>query len=298
MFEGVVGGVPSWQRSATLICDMKTTLTALALATALPLAAQTRPAVVHHTTTPVHHATGSCAAPAPLLSPKIPALPAAAPKCPSVAYQLTYIDTHLGTGELAAPRKWYTVHYTGYLIDGTKFDSSVDRGEPITFPYGAHRVITGWDTGFDGMRVGGKRRLFVPYQLAYGDAGRPPTIPEKSMLIFDVELISQSDQPPAPKTPPAPPAGTPPANGAKPATPPAGTPPASGATPPASGATPPASTAPAGTPPPAAAAPAATTPAAKPANAPAAPGSAPATTPAPSPAGAPTAVPPPPKPSF
>jgi peptidylprolyl isomerase len=151
----------------------------------------------------------------PAISAKIPALPATAPKCPTVGYELTWIDTKIGTGELAAPKKWYTVHYTGYLLDGTKFDSSVDRNEPITFPYGAHRVITGWDTGFEGMHVGGKRRLFVPYQLAYGEAGRPPVIPEKAELVFDVELISQSDTPPAPKTPPAPPAG------AKPATPPA-----------------------------------------------------------------------------
>jgi peptidylprolyl isomerase len=123
------------------------------------------------------------------------------------------VDTKIGTGELAQPRKWYTVHYTGYLTDGTKFDSSVDRGEPITFPYGAHRVIPGWDTGFEGMHVGGKRRLFIPYELAYGESGRPPVIPPKAELIFDVELISQSDTPPEPKTPPATPAnpsGTPP----------------------------------------------------------------------------------------
>ena len=84
---------------------------------------------------------------------------------------------------------YYTVNYTGYLVDGTKFDSSEGK-EPITFPYGAHRVIQGWDTGFEGMHVGGKRRLFVPYQLAYGEAGRPPVIPAKAELVFDVELVS------------------------------------------------------------------------------------------------------------
>jgi peptidylprolyl isomerase len=84
------------------------------------------------------------------------------------------------------------------LPDGTKFDSSYDHPDhqPIAFPYGAHRVIPGWDTGFEGMHVGGKRRLFVPYQLAYGEMGRLPVIPPKSELIFDVELISQSDMPP------------------------------------------------------------------------------------------------------
>jgi peptidylprolyl isomerase len=163
------------------------------------------------------------------MSAKIPALPATAPKCPAVGYQLSWIDTQIGTGELAAPKKWYTVHYTGYLPDGTKFDSSVDRNDPISFPYGAHRVITGWDTGFEGMRTGGKRRLFVPYQLAYGEAGRPPVIPEKSMLIFDVEFISQSDTQPVPKAAPAapqpaaPPAGAVSAPAAKPATAPSST---------------------------------------------------------------------------
>ncbi len=112
---------------------------------------------------------------------------------PQTLFALRYIDTLIGTGPLAVPRKWYTVHYTGWLEDGTTFDSSVDRGEPITFPYGARQVIAGWDTGFEGMRVGGKRRLFIPYQLAYGEAGRPPVIPAKAMLIFDVELIGMSD---------------------------------------------------------------------------------------------------------
>jgi peptidylprolyl isomerase len=151
---------------------------------------------------------------------------------------LTYIDTDLGTGELAAPKKWYTVHYTGYLADGTVFDSSIGK-EPITFPYGAHRVITGWDTGFDGMRVGGKRRLFIPYQLAYGTAGKPPVIPEKAMLIFDVQLVSQSDTPPTPKTPPVPPAA-PKATTTAPAPPSGGT----TATPPAAILPPPATPAP------------------------------------------------------
>jgi peptidylprolyl isomerase len=135
----------------------------------------------------------------------------------STSFSLNYIDTQVGTGELAAPHKWYTVHYTGYLLDGTKFDSSVDRGEPISIAYGQHQVIPGWDTGFDGMRVGGKRRLFIPYQLAYGNNGKPP-IPPKAELVFDVELVSQSDEKPAPKAPAAPaadaaqPASTPPAS--------------------------------------------------------------------------------------
>ena len=144
---------------------------------------------------------------------------------PKTLYALRYVDTVIGTGDVAVPRKWYTVHYTGYLTDGTKFDSSVDRGQPFTFPYGAHRVIAGWDTGFEGMRVGGKRRLIVPYELAYGEAANEK-IPAKSTLIFDVELLGMSDTPPAAPAaaPSAPPAGaappvrpaTPPANGAAP----------------------------------------------------------------------------------
>ena len=126
-------------------------------------------------------------------------MPAAAgPSAP--LYTLRYIDLKLGTGALARTSSrgaivFYTVHYTGWLTDGTKFDSSVDRNEPFVFPVGAKRVITAWDTGFEGMRVGGKRRLIVPYQLAYGVAGSPPVIPEKATLIFDVELLGQGDTP-------------------------------------------------------------------------------------------------------
>jgi len=125
---------------------------------------------------------------------------------PKNLYALRYIDTQIGTGPLAELRKFYTVHYTGWLTDGTKFDSSHDHpgAEPIVFPYGGRRVIPGWDTGFEGMHVGGKRRLFVPYQLAYGESGRPPVIPAKADLIFDVELVAQSDTPPEPKPEPAP----------------------------------------------------------------------------------------------
>jgi peptidylprolyl isomerase len=143
------------------------------------------------------------------------------------------VDTVIGTGPLAEPRKYYTVHYTGWLTDGTKFDSSEDHpgAEPFTFAYGAHRVIPGWDTGFQGMHVGGKRRLFIPYQLAYGETGHPPVIPAKSDLIFDVELVGQSDTPPQPKPAPTPAPETKPATDpTKPATeaPPAGSaPPAS-----------------------------------------------------------------------
>jgi peptidylprolyl isomerase len=148
-------------------------------------------AVVHH-----HPATTSPVS-------KIPRVPG----IPKPLYSLKYVDIIIGKGPIAEAQKWYTVRYTGWLPNGTKFDSSYDHpgGEPISFPYGARRVILGWDTGFEGMRVGGKRRLFVPYQLAYGEPGRPPVIPAKANLVFDVELVSMSDAQPKPPAPtPAP----------------------------------------------------------------------------------------------
>ena len=113
---------------------------------------------------------------------------------PTEIASLRYVDVEQGTGASAAAGKRYTVHYTGWLKDGTKFDSSVDRKEPLDFIQGRRQVITGWDIGFEGMKVGGKRRLFIPYQLAYGEAGSGP-IPAKAELIFDVELLGVADVP-------------------------------------------------------------------------------------------------------
>ncbi|HET6170602.1 MAG TPA: FKBP-type peptidyl-prolyl cis-trans isomerase [Terracidiphilus sp.] len=154
-------------------------------------------------------------------------LPAGVPAVHSViktAFSLRYQEIKIGTGAEAEPDKLYKVHYTGWLAaDGRKFDSSYDHprppvldkdgkpvmgddgkpklGEPqpIAFPQGFGRVIPGFDQGFHGMKIGGKRRLFIPWQLAYGARGRPgpdaahPGIPPKSDLIFDVELMSVSD---------------------------------------------------------------------------------------------------------
>lgn len=94
-----------------------------------------------------------------------------------------------GTGDLAESGKTVSVHYTGTFTDGKKFDSSYDRGQPITFPLGAGRVIKGWDEGIAGMRVGEKRKLTIPPDLAYGAEGRPPMMPPNSTLLFDVELM-------------------------------------------------------------------------------------------------------------
>jgi peptidylprolyl isomerase len=256
----------------------------------MPLAAQTAPSTStapHRTTaaTATHHAAGGCVTPAPTVSPKIPTLPASAPCAKALytvtrtaetkldyasplvsaqvrealsggpaTYSLDYVETQAGTGEAVRAGRWLTVKYTGYLVDGTKFDSSNDHpgGQPISFPYGQHQVIPGWDTGFEGMHIGGKRRLFIPYELAYGEGGKGP-IPPKSELVFDVELVSQSDARPAPTGPPSVRPGAPgapgmsmrpPGTGVKPPTaPPQGAPPA-GTTPPPGTATPPAGTTP------------------------------------------------------
>ena len=125
-----------------------------------------------------------------------PAVPAVKGKVVK-QYTMRYIDTKIGTGALAESGKMFSVHYTGWLRDGTKFDSSLDHKEPIAFEQGKRRVIPGWDAGFEGMRAGGKRRLFIPYQLAYGEKGRNK-IPAKAELIFDVELVKVYQAPPAP----------------------------------------------------------------------------------------------------
>jgi len=257
---------------------MKLIVALLSVTTAASISAQTTAhPPTHRAAAPATHTATTCAK-LPEVSPKIPALPTGS-TCGNVLYtlrveppvkieyvapiegtalqdtlglssesfSLLYVDTKMGTGELAQPKKWYSIRYTGYMEDGSVFDSNADKPDqpPFSFPYGGHQVISGWDTGFAGMRVGGKRRLFIPYQLAYGANGRPPKIPPKAMLIFDLEFVGQSDtqpQPPSPPTPPAssqqaPPAGSQssPANagaptGTEPATstpPPAGTAPKS-----------------------------------------------------------------------
>ena len=94
-----------------------------------------------------------------------------------------------GSGVKAEAGKTVSVHYTGRLMDGTVFDSSVERGEPIDFPLGAGRVIKGWDEGIAELKVGGKATLVIPFHLGYGERGYPPVIPAKATLEFDVELV-------------------------------------------------------------------------------------------------------------
>ena len=102
---------------------------------------------------------------------------------------LQYEDLAVGNAAEAQAGQKVSVHYTGWLTNGTKFDSSVDRGQPFDFKLGAGMVIKGWDEGIAGMRVGGKRKLTIPPELAYGARGFPPVIPANSTLVFDVELL-------------------------------------------------------------------------------------------------------------
>lgn len=96
----------------------------------------------------------------------------------------------VGTGAEAKVGQRVRVHYTGRLTNGSKFDSSLDRGDPFGFKLGAGEVIKGWDQGVAGMKVGGKRKLTIPPELAYGDRGFPGAIPPGATLVFDVELVA------------------------------------------------------------------------------------------------------------
>lgn len=142
--------------------------------------------------------------------PPVPKLPAPVPAIQGDVkslFALRYIDVAPGAGAAAEMGKCVFAHYTGWLTDGTKFDSSRDTTNagrprtPISFPVGYRRVIVGWDLGFEGMQVGGTRRLIIPYQLAYGPRGRPPVIPARADLVFDVELMRVTDTVAAPRPP-------------------------------------------------------------------------------------------------
>ena len=199
-----------------------------------PAAATAKPAA---TSSKSATTTGKTAATAGKTVASVDKLPKGIPVVPGVkkvAFSLRYVEIKIGTGADAVPNKLYKVNYTGWLgnngrdDDGKKFDSSFDHlapvtdkdgkpvldadgkpklgdPQPISFPQGFGRVIPGWDQGFGGMKIGGKRRLFIPWQLAYGAAGRVgpdpahPVIPPKADLIFDVELVDVSEMP----TPPA-----------------------------------------------------------------------------------------------
>jgi peptidylprolyl isomerase len=286
---------------------MRHSVLILLLAASAVASAQTPAKPAAPATTAVHHpAAVSTAAKLP---PGVPPVKGIVKS----AFTLRYEDIKIGTGADAAPNQMYKVLYTGWLgsngrpDDGHKFDSSADHPgpplkdkdgkpvlgddgkpkmsepQPMAFPQGMGRLIPGFDQGFTGMKIGGKRRLFIPWQLAYGAKGRPgpdaahPGIPPKSDLIFDVELVDVSDLPTPPTRPgmggmpgghPMPPGAIPhpstPGTPGAPATP--GSTPAPGAAPaPAAGAAPGSAPAPTTAPAaPATAAPPTTTPATPP----------------------------------
>lgn len=108
----------------------------------------------------------------------------------TTASGLKYEDMKLGDGDVATAGKTVSVHYTGWLTDGKKFDSSKDRGKPFEFPLGGGRVIKGWDEGVQGMKVGGVRKLTIPSSLGYGSRGAGNVIPPDATLVFEVELLA------------------------------------------------------------------------------------------------------------
>jgi FKBP-type peptidyl-prolyl cis-trans isomerase FkpA len=108
---------------------------------------------------------------------------------PTTPSGLIIEDVTVGEGTVAAAGQKVTVHYTGWLTNGTKFDSSKDRNDPFDFPLGGGRVIKGWDEGVQGMKVGGKRKLTIPPALGYGARGAGGAIPPNATLVFEVELL-------------------------------------------------------------------------------------------------------------
>jgi len=117
------------------------------------------------------------------------ALPAFLTVSAAAQEELQIRDLEKGSGETADVGETVVVHYTGWLMDGTKFDSSVDRGTPFSFTLGERRVIPGWEKGVEGMQVGGKRELIIPPDLAYGSKGAGGVIPPDATLKFEIELL-------------------------------------------------------------------------------------------------------------
>ena len=126
--------------------------------------------------------------PAPAAKPSGPT-PTTAKQTKTTPTGLQYVDLKVGTGPSPQKGQAVTVHYTGWLTDGKKFDSSLDRGQPFRFVIGKGQVIAGWDEGITTMKVGGKRKLTIPAKLAYGERGFAALIPPNATLVFEVELL-------------------------------------------------------------------------------------------------------------
>ena len=183
---------PSARRSASWLgATLATIGLLLTAACASPAASPTTaPTVKSGATAPAAQAPASPAAKAPS-APSPGASPAGASGATATktASGLLIEDVVVGTGPSPAPGQTAVVHYTGWLPDGTKFDSSLDRGQPFQFPVGGGKVIRGWDEGVATMKVGGKRRLIIPPELGYGPSGAGKVIPPNATLIFEVELL-------------------------------------------------------------------------------------------------------------
>src|SRR5262245_11655428 len=122
-------------------------------------------------------------------TPALPGAPASGGKVHKLASGLQYDDLVVGSGKMAEAGTNVSIHYTGWLLDGTEFDSSLKSGQPLKFQIAGGQMIQGFDEGVRGMRIGGKRKLRIPWQMAYGAEGRPPVIPPRADLVFDIELL-------------------------------------------------------------------------------------------------------------
>jgi FKBP-type peptidyl-prolyl cis-trans isomerase len=146
-------------------------------------------AVASAQTQPAHTAAHTTKKPSTMAHPNTNAPTKVTGAPTKTASGLEYWDIKVGTGAIAKPGHKVKVDYTGWLTTGKKFDSSVGTGKPFEFTLGASEVIKGWDEGVAGMKVGGKRQLKIPPQLAYGERGFPGAIPPSATLIFDVQLV-------------------------------------------------------------------------------------------------------------
>ncbi len=164
-------------------------LTLAALATLALAGCHQKAATTNASTTTTASATTPAATAAESTGSSMNGMPGGAAAEITTPSGLKYQDLALGDGAVAEAGKSVTVHYTGWLTDGTKFDSSVDRGKPFVFTLGAGQVIRGWDEGVRGMKVHGKRRLTIPSDLGYGQQGASGVIPPNATLIFEVELL-------------------------------------------------------------------------------------------------------------